>query len=135
MDRREKKSFSLISRIGSFKHAFRGVYVFVKNTHNAWVEIFFGIASVFFGFWFSISEYEWLSLLIVIFMLLMAEAFNTAMEVHMDLTSPNEHPFAKDTKDIAAGAVFIAVLLALIVFGIIFIPKIIGTIKVWQYLA
>jgi diacylglycerol kinase len=47
------------------------------------------------------------------------------MEVHMDLTSPEFHPFARDTKDIAAGGVLIAGMLTLIVSLIIFAPKII----------
>jgi len=119
----EKKAFSLVARVGSFKHAFRGLYIFVKNTHNAWVEIFFSVACVIFGFYFHISSSNWLMLLIGIFVLLMAEAFNTAMEVHMDLTSPEFHPFAKDTKDIAAGAVFFAVILLLLIVSIIFLPK------------
>ena len=45
----------------------------------------------------------------------MAEAFNSAIEVDIDLTSPEYHPFARDTKDIAAGAVLLAATTALIV--------------------
>ena len=123
MDSKEKKAFSLIDRFGSIKPAVRGIYIFVKNTHNAWVEICLAIVFIMFGFLFSISEYEWLALLITLFMLLMAEAFNTAEEVHMDLTSPGQHPAARDTKDIAAGAVFIAAILTMIVVLIIFVPK------------
>ena len=124
MDSKEKKAFSLIARFGSIKHAVRGIYIFVKNTHNCWVEIFISIVFLFLGYYFCISESEWLSLIIVIFVLIMAEAFNTAMEVHMDLTSPGQHPFARDTKDIAAGAVFISAILTTIVGLIIFLPKI-----------
>ncbi len=133
MEPKEKKAFSLVARIGSFKHAFRGVYIFVKNTHNSWVEIFASIIFIILGFYFSISHEEWLSLIICIFVLIMAEAFNTGMEVHMNLTSPNEHPFARDTKDIAAGAVFIAVVMTVIIALMIFIPKIITCIHVIQY--
>jgi undecaprenol kinase len=125
MNPKEKKAFSLIARFGSIKHAVRGIYIFIKNTHNAWVEIFIGVFLVFLGYCLSISEYEWLFILISIFGLLMAEAFNTAMEVHMDLTSPEFHPFARDTKDIAAGGVLIAAILTLVVSLIIFVPKII----------
>ena len=134
MEPKEKKAFSLIARIESFKYAFRGIYVFVKNTHNAWVEIFCSIFSIALGFYFSISESEWLALIIAILVLFMAEAFNTAMEVHMNLTSPGEHPFARDTKDIAAGAVFIAAMLAFIVCLIIFLPKVIESAQFVQYL-
>lgn len=39
---------------------------------------------------------------------LVAEAFNTALEIDIDLTSPEYHPYARDTKDVAAGAVLLS---------------------------
>jgi diacylglycerol kinase (ATP) len=122
MDSKEKKAFSLILRIESFRHAFRGIGIFLKNTHNAWVELIFGGVAIFLGFYFGISPSQWLVLVVSFGMLLMAEAFNTAMEVHMDLTSPDFHPYAKDTKDIAAGGVLIASIVFLVVTINIFIP-------------
>ncbi len=124
MDKKEKKAFSIVAIFESFKHAFRGIAIFVKNTHNAWVEIFAGIVFVGLGFYFSISTSEWIAGIMAFGILLMAEAFNTAMEVHMDLTSPEFHPYAKDTKDIAAGAVLISVAIFLVVFAFIFIPRV-----------
>ncbi len=135
MEQREKNAFSLIARIGSFRHAFRGLYIFVRNTHNAWVEIFVGIVLLVLGFYFSIGAFEWIALVIVMFVLLMAEAFNTAMEVHMNLTSPEHHPSARDTKDIAAGAVLIAGVMVIVVSLIIFVPHIMSCIRVVQYQA
>lgn len=129
MNHQEKKAFSLIARLGSLKYALRGIAIFIQNTHNAWVEIFFGIVFVILGCYFSITEGEWLSLIIVIFVMIMAEAFNTAIEIHMNLTSPGHHPFARDTKDIAAGAVFISAMLAAVVALIIFVPHIISFLK------
>jgi diacylglycerol kinase (ATP) len=122
MDSKEKKAFSMVSRIGSFKHAFRGLYVFLYRTHNAWVEIGFIVLSAFLGYFFYLPLVAWLILMIGWGILLMAEAFNTAMEVHMDLTSPEFHPYARDTKDIAAGAVLIAVALNAIIFVLVFGP-------------
>ena len=122
MDKKEKKAFSLVDRIGSLKYAFRGIYIFVADTHNAWVELFGGFAALALGVWFRIPPVEWLAVVISFGMLLMAEAFNTAMEVHMNLTSPEFHPYARDTTDIAAGAVLVAVVVFLIVFFIVFLP-------------
>jgi hypothetical protein len=36
-----KEEFSLIKRAKSFTHAGRGIWLFVKTTHNAWVHIVF----------------------------------------------------------------------------------------------
>ncbi len=122
MDKKEKKAFSLIARIGSFRHAFRGIRIFVRDTHNAWVELFAGLVTLALGVWFRIGAAETVALVVSFGMLLMAEALNTAMEVDMDLTSPGYHPYARDTKDIAAGAVLVAVIVFLIVFFIVFLP-------------
>ena len=124
MNSKEQKAFSLIARLGSFRHAFRGVVIFVRQAHNAWVEIFFAGISICLGLYFCITSIEWIALTLAFGMLLMAEAFNTAMEVHMNLTSPEFHPSAKDTKDIAAGAVLISVFVVLILFALIFGPKV-----------
>jgi diacylglycerol kinase (ATP) len=123
---KEQEAFSIVKRAKSFSHAFRGIKVLVMTQHNAWVHVFFMLLAVVLGFYFCISLYEWLSLIIVIGMVLTAEAFNTAMEFDMDLTSPEYHPFARDTKDVAAGAVLISATTAFVVGLVIFIPKIIS---------
>jgi diacylglycerol kinase len=53
---------------------------------------------------------------------IVSEAFNTALEIDIDLTSSEYHPYAKDTKDVAAGAVLLSACTALIVGLIIFVP-------------
>ena len=123
MNPRGKKPFSIRARLASVDHALRGIGLFVSTTHNAWVEIFFAALAAVCGFYCSISSGEWLALTVSFGVLIMAEGLNTAIEVHMNLTSPEEHPAARDTKDIAAGAVFIAALTTFVVCAIIFLPK------------
>ena len=50
----------------------------------------------------------------------MAEGLNTALERLVDLASPGFHPLAGKAKDIAAGAVLLAVLGAVSIGVIIF---------------
>ena len=57
-------------------------------------------------------------------LVLAAEEFNTAIEIDIDLTSPEFHPFARDTKDVAAGAVLICAITAAIIGLFIFVPYI-----------
>lgn len=52
------------------------------------------------------------------------ELINTAIERVVDLVTSEYHPLAKEAKDIAAGAVFVAAILSIVIGGIIFIPKI-----------
>ena len=119
----EKKVFSLVKRARSFTHAFRGIRIFLATTHNAWVQIVLAVAIFIFGVYFSISATEWIFLVIVIGALFSAEAFNTAIEIDIDLTSPEYHPYARDTKDVAAGAVLITAPMALAVFFVIFVSQ------------
>jgi diacylglycerol kinase len=122
---KEKKRFSLIARLRSTNHAWRGVVILFKTTHNAWVHSFFTVLVIYLGFSFRISNIEWVLLVFAIGLVFVTETINTAIEVDMDLTSPNYHPYAKDTKDISAGAVLISVIVALIIGLIIFLPKVV----------
>ena len=121
----EKKRFSIVARIKSTTHAFRGIGIFIKTTHNAWLHLFFAILAVYMGFIFRISEAEWATIIFAIGLVIISEAFNTAIEIDIDLTSPDYHPYARDTKDVAAGAVLLSVLIAGIIGLIIFLPKIV----------
>lgn len=119
----EKEAFSAVKRARSLKHAGNGLKIFLKTTHNSWIHIFIALAVVYFGFYFHISTTEWLFIVVAIGMVLVAECFNTAIEFDIDLTSPEYHPYAKYTKDVAAGAVLLASITASVIGLIIFIPK------------
>ena len=81
------------------------------------------------GWYFRITQVEWVALIFAGGMVLSAEAFNTAIEIDINLTSPEYHPFARDTKDVAAGAVLISALSATVVGILIFVPYIFPLIK------
>lgn len=119
----KQKKFSIKERVFSFRHAFRGIGVVCKTQHNIWIHIIVAVIVVVLGFHFCISTNEWLALVMVIGLVFICEFFNTALEVDMNLTSPDFHPFAKDTKDIAAGAVLVSAIVALVVGCIIFVPR------------
>ncbi len=120
----EKRRFSIISRIKSTNNALRGIGIFIRTTHNAWVHVFFSALAIYLGFLLKISSVEWVLVLFAIGFVILAETINTAIEIDIDLTSPTYHPYARDTKDVAAGAVLITVFMAGIVGLIIFLPKI-----------
>lgn len=120
----ERKRFSIVARARSFRYALRGVGIIFKTQHNAWIHILATIVVIFLGLWLHISAGEWAVVLLAITSVLASEAFNTAMEIDIDLTSPDEHPYARDTKDVAAGAVLITAIGAAIVGIVIFVPKI-----------
>ncbi len=115
-----KEEFSLVKRAKSFTYAGRGIWVFVKSTHNAWIHLVVLAVAIALGIYFNITVVEWMMLVLAGGFVLVAEAFNTAIEIDIDLTSPEYHPYAKDTKDVAAGAVLISAVTALIIGLFIF---------------
>jgi diacylglycerol kinase len=117
-----KKEFSMIKRARSFVHAGRGIILFLKTTHNAWIHVCIAVLVVVFGIYFHITSLEWIVLILSIGIVFISEAFNTAIEIDIDLTSPEYHPYARDTKDVAAGAVLLASITAIIVGMIVFVP-------------
>lgn len=120
----EKGKFSFKARIKSSNHAWRGIGILVKTSHNIWAAIFVGLLATYLGFVLAISAVEWMFLVFAIGLVFITEAFNSAMEIDINLTSPEYHPYARDTKDVAAGAVLLATILSVIVALFIFLPKI-----------
>ena len=123
--KKEKKRFSMIARIESSTHAWRGLAVFIKTTHNFWIHFTCAMFAVYLGLALRISNVEWALIVIAIGFVFVAETFNSAIEIDIDLTSPNFHPYARDTKDVAAGAVLLSVAVAILIGVIVFLPKLI----------
>lgn len=121
-----KKQFSITARAKSFKHAFRGIGILFKTQPNFWIHFLAVAIVLLLGRNYHLSEGEWATITIATIMVLVAEAFNTALEININLTSPEYHPYARDTKDVAAGAVLLTVIGAIVVGIIIFLPKIAG---------
>lgn len=121
---REKKRFSIVARVKSVTHAWRGLCILIETTHNFWMQIFFSILVIYLGIILKISQTEWLFIIIAIGLVVISEAINTAFEIDIDLTSPDYHPYARDTKDVAATAVALSVVVAGVIGIIIFLPKI-----------
>ncbi len=116
------QEFSLVRRAKSFVHAGRGLWVFFRISHSSWIQLMGLVAVLCLGVYFDITNIEWILLVIASGFVLCAEAFNTAIEIDIDLTSPQYHPYARDTKDVAAGAVLLATITAVVVGVIIFAP-------------
>lgn len=127
---KEKKRFSILARISSANNAVRGISILWKTVHNLWGHTFFALLAIYLGFILNISRVEWVLIVIVIGFVIVTEAINTAFEIDIDLTSPDYHPYARDTKDVAAGAVLLSIITSVIVGLIIFLPKILLYVKI-----
>ena len=103
------------SRVRSFGHAFEGWWYVLRTQRNLWIHIL--IAVVVFGTsaWLKLDALRWAIVVVTTAMVFAAEFFNTAVEVVVDLVSPEEHHLAKTAKDVAAAAVLLAALAAVFV--------------------
>jgi diacylglycerol kinase (ATP) len=124
IESKESEEFSIVKRAKSFTHAWRGIAVFIRTTHNTWIHLAILTCATVAGFYFHITTTDWMLLVFAAGLVLTTEAINTAIEIDIDLTSPDYHPFARDTKDVAAGAVLIAATTAAIIGILIFVPYI-----------
>ena len=109
--------------IRSFGYAFKGVVYAAATQLNFRVHLVLTILAVFLGYALSISVTEWQWIILCIAMVLMAELFNTAIEMLTDLVSPEYNEAAGRVKDMGAGAVVVAAIFALAAGVIIFLPK------------
>lgn len=119
------EKFSTKKRLKSFTYAWKGIGSFISKEHNAWIHLVIMAAVIVCGFLFQITATEWTAIVLCIGLVLAAEAFNTAIERLVNLTSPEQNKIAGDVKDIAAGAVLICAIAAAIVGLIIFVPYLI----------
>jgi diacylglycerol kinase (ATP) len=120
--------FSIKKRMQSFRHAFNGVKILVKEEHNAWIHLTAMLFTVVLGFICKVSKTEWLALIFAMGLVLAMELINTALENLANYSSPGMHPLVKKVKDLSAAAVLIAALTALSIGLLIFIPKLLASL-------
>jgi len=112
--------------IKSFGYALSGIIYTIKTQLNFRIHLVALLLAGTAGWYFKLSSSEWLALVLTVGLVLVAELLNTAIELLVDLVSPEYNAVAGKVKDIAAGAVLVAAIIALFTGSIIFIPKFIG---------
>ncbi len=123
MKSRKKETEQFIrGRRNSFQYAFAGIKYVLKTQKNAWLHLAATVIVVAVSFWLRIDRIKWMAILLVIGLVWMAEFMNTALEIIVDLASPEKHPLAKVGKDVGAASVLIAASLAVII----------GVLVLWQ---
>ena len=104
--------------IKKFKVAFNGLYI--ASQHKAcMIQFFLAALAVVIGMLLKLNENEWLMFIICIGFVIAAEIFNTAIEKLCDLVEPNYNLKIKEIKDLSAGAVLTAAIMAFFVAIII----------------
>lgn len=118
------EKFSITARIKSFSFAFAGLKILVTEQHNARIHLMVTIAVVILAYYFQVTVGEWLVFILIISIVWLGEALNSAIEYLADAAVPEQHPLIKKAKDVAAAGVFISAVAALIIGILIFLPYI-----------
>jgi len=120
----QKKESFFVNRLKSIGFAFKGMLILIKTEASIKIQVFIAIVVSIAGFYFDISKTEWMMQISMIGLVMSMEGMNTAVEYIADFIHPEYHKKIGLIKDIAAGAVFIASIVAVIIAGIIYVPKI-----------
>lgn len=107
----------------SFGYALAGIGHTTKTQLNFKIHLLAIVLVAVFGYLFKLSLNEWLWIVLAIGLVLVTELLNTALELLVDLVSPGFNELAGKVKDVAAGAVLVAACIAVVIGGLIFIPK------------
>lgn len=87
----------------------------LKSERNFQLEVFALIINLFLIVYFKLNSTDVALILVVCFLVLIAETINTAIEKICDFVEPNFNKKIGLIKDISAGAVILATLLSIIV--------------------
>lgn len=110
--------------LSSFRYAFAGIRLGLEE-HNMRVHVIATLCVLALGMFFSITHYEWIAVLLSIGLVISTELMNTALEETCDaLAAAHKDSYSRlgRPKDIGAGAVLVAALIASIVGLVIFVP-------------
>jgi undecaprenol kinase len=105
------------------RFAISGIFYVMKSERNFRIHLVFTFLVLLFGLYFGLSKMEWLFVFIAIGFVLVAEMFNSVIEVLVDHFFSEYHPIAGRVKDISAGGVLLAAFTASIIGLFIFLPK------------
>jgi len=122
MDQKSNSFFFQV--IGSFRFAAKGWFFFFQKPSNAWVHLMATLFVCASGCYLGISRNEWIGIVLAVGLVFVAEMINSSIENLTDLVSPQYQELAGKVKDLAAGAVLMAALIAVIIAGLIFLPRI-----------
>ncbi len=109
--------------MASVRLASKGIIYLFLYHRNMRIIFISGIAAMLMGVAFRLQGLELAALCITVTLVFIAEIFNTAIELMIDLFTRKYHPLIKLVKDIAAAVVLIASLNAVAVGFILFVRR------------
>lgn len=120
---------SLKRLLKSFTYAGRGLLKIWREEQNLQIHTVSALVVMALGFVLQVSRIEWLILILTIFLVILMEIINSAIERVTDILKPRIHGYVKEIKDIMAAAVMLASIGAFIVGLLIFGPPLLAILQ------
>ncbi len=110
--------------IAGFGYAIKGIVVALRTQQNMRIHFVAVAVVTVLGFLLDLNAAEWAIIALTIGSVITAEMMNTAIEMLVNMVSPEYNQEAGRVKDIAAGGVLLAAIIATVVAVYIFGNKI-----------
>jgi undecaprenol kinase len=103
------------SRWASLRYAVAGLLYVLRYQKNVRIQIAAALIVATAGLWVGLPPLAWAVLVVTILINFLAEMVNAAIEAAVNVASPDLHPMARVSKDVAAGAALLAALGSVVV--------------------
>ena len=110
----------------NWTHVWRATGIALQGLRSAWQheeafrqEVLVAAIAISVALFLPATSSEKSMMIASIFLVLIVELLNSALEAAVDHTSLEPHPLARRAKDIASAGVFLSIVNALVVWGII----------------
>ena len=107
----------------SFNYAIEGIVYALRTQRNMRLHVLAAAVVLIASLFFRISRLELIAVVFAIGAVIVAELVNTAVEATVDVAVERFEPLAKTAKDVAAGAVLIASIVAAVVGYVVFFAR------------
>lgn len=115
--------------IESFRNALAGLALVIREERNARIHLVTAVLVISVSAWLQLSAIEWALMIAAIALVFAGEMLNTVVELTVDLITVERNPLAKQSKDVAAGAILVAAAAAVVMGAIVLGPRL------WEKLA
>lgn len=105
--------------INAFGYSLQGFAAAFKHEDAFRQEVFLAVVLIPLAVYFGESGIARALMISSVLLVLIVELLNSAIEAAVDHTSIERHPLAKQAKDIGSAAVFIALIIAATVWGLV----------------
>ena len=113
----------ILGRLKSTIYATKGLWILVTTEHSFMFHGSISILLLVLGYFNDLTLTQWGFQILVVVLVMVAEALNTAIEKLADHIEPNAHKTIEIIKDVGAGAVLVGLIAEVAIVALIYVPK------------